>query len=89
MAESPELQADRCVAAHLAHVSYGSRRDAQGNILPRYRIILASSIDEATCLRVNLAYQDYRQFRLEEYRHDPDTLIVERAGRDLYLTAPA
>jgi hypothetical protein len=31
---------------------------------------------------------DYRQFRLEEYESDPATLVVERAGRDLYLVAP-
>jgi hypothetical protein len=46
---------------------------------------MATGIDEETCRRVNLGYLDYRQFRREDYEHDPDTLIVERAGRDLYL----
>ncbi len=81
---SAELTANLCVAAHLAHVSYASRKDDRGRIVPRYRITLASSIDEETCKRVNLAYLDYRQFRREHYEDDPDTLIVERAGRDLY-----
>jgi hypothetical protein len=50
--------------------------------------VLASQIDEATCKRVNLDYLDYRNFRREDYENDPDTLIVERAGRDLYLVEP-
>jgi nickel-dependent lactate racemase len=81
---SAELTANLCVAAHLAHVSYASRKDDRGRIVPRYRITLASSIDEETCERVNLGYMDYRQFRREHYEDDPNTLIVERAGRDLY-----
>jgi hypothetical protein len=31
---------------------------------------------------------DYRHFRREEYESDRDTLVVERAGRDLYLVEP-
>ncbi len=63
-------------------VTFGEVHEATA--MPRYRITLASSIDEETCKRVNLAYLDYRQFRREHYEDDPDTLIVERAGRDLY-----
>jgi nickel-dependent lactate racemase len=85
VAKSAELQANLCVAAHLAHVAYASRRDHSGRILPRYRITLASQIDERTCRRVNLGYLDYRKFRRQDYESDPDTLIVERAGCDLYL----
>jgi len=29
-----------------------------------------------------------RQFRREDYDSDADTLVVERAGRDLYLVEP-
>ncbi|HWP43692.1 MAG TPA: lactate racemase domain-containing protein [Blastocatellia bacterium] len=82
---STELMANLCVAAHLAHVAYASRRDERGRVMPRYRITLASAIDEATCRRVNLGYMDPKQFRREDYEGDPDTLVVERAGRDLYL----
>jgi L-alanine-DL-glutamate epimerase-like enolase superfamily enzyme len=63
------------------------RADEAGRVTPRYRITLASALDEATCRRVNLGFMDYRQFRREDYEADPDTLVVERAGRDLYLTS--
>jgi len=85
VAESGELEANLCVAAHLAHVAFAGRQDESGAVVPRYRIILASQIDEETCRRVNLGYLDYRGFSIAEYQNDPDTLIVERAGRDLYL----
>ena len=81
----PELRDSLGVAAHLTHVTYGSRVDETGRIEPKYRIILASSIDEETCRRVNLGYIDYRNMRLKDFEGDPDTLVVERAGRDLYL----
>jgi hypothetical protein len=37
---------------------------------------------------VHLGFMDHRQFRREDYENDPDTLVVEKAGRDLYLVAP-
>lgn len=82
---SDELRANLAVAAHLAHVSYGSAPRADGTIGPRYRITMASGLDEPTCRRVNLGYLDWRSFRVEDYASDPDTFIVEDAGRDLYL----
>jgi nickel-dependent lactate racemase len=85
VAGSSELASNLCVAAHLAHVSFAPRSTESGEIVPRYRITLASQIDEATCRRVNLGFLDYSQFRLEDYDGDPDTLIVAQAGRDLYL----
>jgi hypothetical protein len=85
---SAELMANLCVAAHLAHVAYASRKDVSGRVVPRYRITLASSIDEATCGRVNLGYMNYSGFRREDYESDPDTLVVDRAGRDLYMVDP-
>ena len=81
---SPELRENLCIAAHLAHVAYAGRTDADGNIVPRYRITMASGLDEQTCRRVNLGYLDYRTFDYETNRSDPDTLIVDDAGRDLY-----
>jgi hypothetical protein len=86
---SDELRANLCVAAHLAHVSYGSARNAAGQLTPRYRITLGSAVTEAACRRVNLGYLDHRSFRLEDYLSDSDTLVVEDAGRDLYLVSPA
>ena len=82
---SDELRANLCVAAHLAHVSYGSARNAAGQLTPRYRITLASAVTEEACRRVNLGFLDHREFRLEDYQSDMDTLVVEDAGRDLYL----
>ena len=88
VAESGELEENLCVAAHLAHVAYAGRHNERGEIVPRYNITLASQIDEATCHRVNLGYMDFKKFSREDYENDPDTLIVERAGRDLYLVEP-
>lgn len=85
VAASAELQSNLCVAAHLAHVAYGSRVDENGEIQQRYRITMATAIDEETCRKVNLGYMDHRTFRQEDYENDPDTFIVERAGVDLYL----
>src|SRR5207249_9787021 len=82
---SDELRANLCVAAHLAHVSYGSRVDTDGRIAPRFRITLASGIGEEVCSRVKLGYQTLASVDIEGARRDPDTLVVEHAGRDLYL----
>jgi len=88
VAGSGELQQNLCVAAHLAHVSFAGRRLADGTIVPRYSITLASAVDEKTCSRVNLRYMDPQSFCREDYEGDADTLIVEQAGRDLYLVEP-
>jgi hypothetical protein len=48
---------------------------------------MATGIDEETCKRVNLGFMDHRAFRREDFE-DSDTLIVERAGQDLYLVEP-
>jgi nickel-dependent lactate racemase len=88
VALSTELRSNLAVAAHLAHVSYAGSRDETGKVVPRYTITMASALDEATCRRVNLGFKDHREFRREDYDSDPDTLVVERAGRDLYLVEP-
>ncbi len=88
VALSTELQNNLAVAAHLAHVSYAGQRDETGRVIPRYRITMASALDEVTCERVHLGFMDHRLFSREDYESDHDTLIVERAGRDLYLVAP-
>jgi nickel-dependent lactate racemase len=81
---SQELRENLCIAAHLAHVAYAGRIDAEGKIVPRYQITMATGLDEETCRRVNLGYLDYRTLDYESMRSDPDTLIVSDAGRDLY-----
>src|SRR5215207_3078458 len=81
---SQELQENLCIAAHLAHVAYAGRLDNAGKIVPRYRITMASGLDEETCRRVNLGYLDYRTLDYEAMRSDSDTLFVSDSGRDLY-----
>ena len=89
VASSGELQANLCVAAHLAHVAYAGQADASGKITAKFRIKLASQVDEGTCRRVNLEYLDHTTFDTETFSRDPDTLVVPRAGRDLYLLRAA
>ncbi len=81
---SQELRENLCIAAHLAHVAYAGRTDEEGKIVPRYRITMATGLDEETCRRVNLGYLDHRTFNYQSFASDPDTLIVHDAGRDLY-----
>jgi hypothetical protein len=81
---SPELRENLCIAAHLAHVAYAGRTDEQGRIVPRYRITMATGLDEKTCRRVNLGYLDHRTLDLAALNSQPDVLVVENAGRDLY-----
>lgn len=88
VARSGELQENLCVAAHLAHVAYAGRTDENGEIQTRFKITLASKVNAETCRRVNLNFLDFQTFNLADYENDPDTLIVERAGRDLYLVEP-
>ena len=86
LAESEELQANLCVAAHLAQVAFAGK--FADKFASRFQITLASQIDAKTCRRLNLNYLDYRNFRRENYENEDDTLIVENAGRDLYLVKP-
>lgn len=88
VATSPELRDNLCVAAHLSQVAFAGRRDADCNLVMRYNITLASALDAETCSKLNLKYMDVADFQISDYQDDSDTLIVERAGRDLYLVAP-
>ena len=81
---SKELQENLCIAAHLAHVSYAGRIDEDGKIVPRYKITMATGIDEETCQRVKLGFMKHEDLSIDELRNDPNTLVVENAGRDLY-----
>ena len=87
VAESPDLQKNLCVAAHLTHVAFAGRTGETGAILPRYKITLATQINAETCRRINLNFMPHEDFRLENFAGDEDTLIVERAGQHLFLTA--
>jgi len=84
---SEELRENLCIAAHLAHVAYAGRIDEHGQVVPRYRITMATGIDEATCKRVKLGFMDHRTFNVEGFAADPANLVVKDAGRDLYKPA--
>lgn len=86
---SQELRENLCIAAHLAHVAYAGRTDEQGRIVPRYRITMATGLDEETCRRVNLGYLDHHTLDLDALSSQPDTLVVPDAGRDLYEPEPS
>ena len=85
VAKSPELAEDLCVAAHLAHVAYAGRENGKGTVEPRFRITLSSQVSKERCAQTHLSYTDPAAFDIESFRDEADTLIVERAGRDLYL----
>ena len=84
---SPELCENLCIAAHLAHVAYAGRIDEHGKVVPRYRITMATGLDEETCRRVKLGYLDHRTLDIPAMSSRPDTLVVKDAGRDLYKMA--
>lgn len=84
---STELRENLCIAAHLAHVAYAGRTDEHGRVVPRYKITMATGLDEETCRRVNLGYLDHRTLDVESLSSQPDTLVVKDAGRDLYKVA--
>jgi nickel-dependent lactate racemase len=86
---SADLRENLCIAAHLAHVAYAGRTDEQGRIVPRYRITMATGLDEETCKRVNLGYLDHRTLDVAALSSQPDSLVVKDAGRDLYQVEPA
>lgn len=83
--ENQELADDLCVAAHLAHVAYAGQIGERGEVTPRFSIKLATALDAKTCQKLNFEYLDWQEFNPQIYETDEETLIVERAGRDLYL----
>ena len=85
---SAELQQNLCVAAHLAHVSFASRRNQEGKVVPRYSITLSSQIPESVCREIHFGYLDPASFDRHNYDGHADTFVVENAGRDLYLVKP-
>jgi hypothetical protein len=51
---------------------------------PRVTVTLATSIPKHTCDAINLSYRDVNSIDVASWRADPDTLVVEEAGQDLY-----
>ncbi|HEY2930652.1 MAG TPA: lactate racemase domain-containing protein [Acidobacteriota bacterium] len=83
VSRNEDLQKNLCVAAHLTHVRYaGEWKD--GVETPRFQITLASQVPREECHQVNLQYQDPGRVDPDQIR-DADSLVIENAGRDLYL----
>jgi len=75
----------RGVLAHSTHVC-GTGVCENGIERPDVRVILATSIPQETCRRVNLGYLDPRSIQLSDYmnREGEGVLFVDYAGEILY-----
>ena len=58
---------------------------------PRIEVILASSLSEEECRKINLGYMDYRTIDLDSYkdRESEGILFVDRAGEVLHRVRPS
>jgi nickel-dependent lactate racemase len=76
----------KLILAHSTNVrGIGSFED--GLERPRITVTLATAIDRSTCEAINLAYREPASIDIAAWRADPDTLVVEEAGQDLYRLA--
>lgn len=73
------------ILAHSTHVK-GIGSYENGVEKPRVNVVLASSIPEDVCRRVNLGYRDPATIRIEDFenRRDEGILCVPKAGEILY-----
>jgi lactate racemase len=78
----------RGVLAHSTHVK-GIGRFENGVETPRINVVLATSIPEERCKRINLGYRDWKTIKPEEWmnRENEGVLCVPRAGEYLYRLA--
>ncbi|MCM8785109.1 MAG: lactate racemase domain-containing protein [Candidatus Omnitrophica bacterium] len=74
-----------CILAHSTHVK-GIGTYINGIEKPRIEVILATSIPEEICEKVNLGYIDYNKIKIEEFenREKEGILVVKNAGEVLY-----
>ncbi|MGE4297368.1 MAG: lactate racemase domain-containing protein [Desulfovibrionaceae bacterium] len=77
------------VLAHSTHVRGLGRMD-NGVEKPRISVVLATSIPEEECRRINLGYMDPDAIDIEAYRNreHEGVLLVENAGEILHRLAP-
>ncbi len=75
----------RGVLAHLTHVR-GTGTYTDGVERPEVNLVLATSIPEDVCRRINVGYMDPRGIRLADYmnREDQGVLFVDHAGEILH-----
>ena len=73
------------ILAHSTHVKgLGGYDPATGVETPRIRVTLATGIPRERCERIDLGYLDPASVDFEEWKKDPDALVVPRAGEMLY-----
>lgn len=73
----------KLILAHSTNVrGLGSHQD--GIELPRIGVTLATGLPREHCERLNLGYRDFKSIDIDAWRRDPDTLVVDEAGQDLY-----
>jgi nickel-dependent lactate racemase len=73
------------VLAHSTHVK-GVGTFVKGHEAPRIDVVLATSIPEDMCRKINLGYMNPEEIHIDEYinREDEDILYVENAGEILF-----
>ena len=75
------------VLAHSTHLR-GIGTYENGIEKPRVKVTLATGIPKERCEKVNLGYRDPRTIDVQEWmeraKHDPDLLVVPRAGEVLF-----
>ncbi len=77
------------ILAHSTHVKGLGTFDAATEVeRPRIDVTLATGIPRERCDRVNLGYRDPRTVNAAEYEGDAGTLVVPRAGEQLYRIRP-
>jgi lactate racemase len=73
------------ILAHSTHVKgLGTFDPASGVESPRISVTLATGIARERCEHVNLGYRDPASVDAGEWADDPRTLVVPRAGEQLY-----
>lgn len=80
------------ILAHSTHVTgLGTFDAATGIEAPRIRVTLATGIPRERCERINLGYRDPASIDAAAWAREPGTLVVPRAGEQLYRlgTPPA
>jgi nickel-dependent lactate racemase len=75
------------VLAHSTHLRGGGTYDPAEGERCRIEVTLATGIDAETTRALSLSYLDPRAIDIEEWSHDPDTLVVHDAGEILYRLA--
>jgi len=73
----------KLILAHSTNVR-GTGTFDHGREYPRASVTLATAIPEGACAGVNLGYRDPASIDVDEWRADPETLVVEEAGQVLY-----